>query len=167
MSPVAVGSDHAGFSLKEEIVRFLKEEKMEVLDLGTYDTEAVDYPDVNRSVGSALLEEGAKKGILICASSSCPPIDVYTAENLDQELDQAGRSFLKGGGLILDKGKKEVSLSQVFLWYGSDFGKTETDVLSRLADFVYDEDESGFLKRHAHELTVRYQTYDWRLNRGE
>jgi len=68
MSPVAVGSDHAGFSLKEEIVRFLKQEKVEVLDLGTYDTQPVDYPDVARRIGSALLEGRAKKGILICGS---------------------------------------------------------------------------------------------------
>jgi len=68
MSPVAVASDHAGFSLKEEIVRFLKQEKVEVLDLGTYDTQPVDYPDVARSVGTALIEGRAGKGILICGS---------------------------------------------------------------------------------------------------
>ena len=104
---------------------------------------------------------------LVCASSSCPPIEIYTAERLDQELDQAGKSFLKGGGLVLDKEKKEVSLSRVFLWYGKDFGEREADVLSRLADFVYDGDEKEFLKRHAHELAVSYRKYDWRLNRGE
>jgi len=104
---------------------------------------------------------------LVCASSSCPPIEVYSAENLDEELDQAGKSFLKGGGLVLNKENKEVSLSRVFLWYGKDFGRSERDLLSRLADFVYDHDEREFLKRHAHELTVNYQKYDWRLNRGD
>ena len=68
MSAVAVGSDHAGFSLKGEIVRFLNEEKWEVLDVGTHDTQPVDYPDVAKRIGSALLEGGAKKGILICGS---------------------------------------------------------------------------------------------------
>ena len=68
MSAIAVASDHAGFSLKEEIVRFLKQEKVEVLDLGTHDTQPVDYPDVAKRIGSALIEERAKKGILICGS---------------------------------------------------------------------------------------------------
>jgi RpiB/LacA/LacB family sugar-phosphate isomerase len=68
MSAVAVASDHAGFSLKEEIVRFLKQEKVEVLDLGTHDTQPVDYPDVAKRIGSALIEGRAKKGILICGS---------------------------------------------------------------------------------------------------
>ena len=68
MSAIAVASDHAGFSLKEEIVRFLKQEKVAVLDLGTHDTQPVDYPDVAKRIGSALIEERAKKGILICGS---------------------------------------------------------------------------------------------------
>jgi RpiB/LacA/LacB family sugar-phosphate isomerase len=68
MSSVVIGSDHAGLSMKEEIVRFLKEEKWEVVDVGTYDGEAVDYPDVVRSLGMSLLDGRAKKGILICGS---------------------------------------------------------------------------------------------------
>lgn len=68
MSAVAVASDHAGFSLKGEIVRFLKQEKVEVLDLGTHDTQPVDYPDVAKRIGAALIEGRAGKGILICGS---------------------------------------------------------------------------------------------------
>lgn len=123
----------------------------------------VDFMPVPRSGP----DEKEKIHAQVCASSSCPPIEVYSAENLDEELNQAGKSFLKGGGLVLNKENKEVSLSRVFLWYGKDFGKSGSVLLSRLADFVYDHDEREFLKRHAHELTVNYQKYDWRLNRGD
>ncbi len=103
---------------------------------------------------------------LVCTSSSCPPIDLYTAENLEEELNQAGKTFLNGGGLILDKQAKKVSLSRVFLWYGKNFGKDEAERLRRLAEFVYDPGDKEFLKVYANDLGVDYQKYDWRLNRN-
>jgi len=104
---------------------------------------------------------------LVCASSSCPPIDLYTSENLDRELDQAGKSFLNGGGLDLDRDKKIVRLSRIFKWYGEDFGSNQEEILNRLAGFMYDKDTGDFLKKHATELKVEYQRYDWRLNQGQ
>ncbi|GAB4350485.1 MAG: hypothetical protein Kow0099_34060 [Candidatus Abyssubacteria bacterium] len=103
---------------------------------------------------------------LVCASSSCPPIDVYTAENLDKELDQAGKTFLNGGGLSVNKKQKKVSLSRVLLWYGNDFKPKREERLRWLADYLYDPEDREFLKAHADDLTVEYQKYDWRLNRG-
>jgi len=104
---------------------------------------------------------------LVCASSSCPPIDLYTAENLDRELDQAGKSFLNGGGLVLDKETGTVRLSRIFKWYGKDFGNNQGEILSCLAGFIYDKDTGDFLRKHATELKVEYQKYDWRLNRSD
>ena len=68
MNPIAIGSDHAGLSLKEELVRFLREEKYDVVDVGTYDSVPVDYPDIARKVGAALQDGRSRKGILICGS---------------------------------------------------------------------------------------------------
>jgi len=68
MASVAIGSDHAGLSLKKEIVRFLLEEKWQVMDVGTHDSNPVDYPDIARAVGAAILDGRSKKGILICGS---------------------------------------------------------------------------------------------------
>ncbi len=104
---------------------------------------------------------------LVCASSSCPPIDLYTAENLDQELDLAGKTFLNSAGLVLDKEKKTVRLSRIFKWYGEDFGKNEADILTKLSDMIYDQDAGNYIKQNAAELTVEFQKYDWRLNRGD
>jgi len=65
---VAVGSDHAGFQLKTRLVGFLKEKGHEVLDLGTYSSEASDYPDAARAVSEAILHGKAERGVLVCGS---------------------------------------------------------------------------------------------------
>jgi GH15 family glucan-1,4-alpha-glucosidase len=104
---------------------------------------------------------------LVCASSSCPPIDVYTEESLDAELTQAGKSFLNGGGLSLYKDDGRVSLSRIFKWYGSDFAHDKSERLRLLAEFLYDPTDRLYLIEHADELRVDYEEYDWRLNRGK
>lgn len=65
---IAIGSDHAGFDLKEEVKAFLTKEKHEVLDVGTYNKDPVDYPDYAEAIGTALREYRAERGILLCGS---------------------------------------------------------------------------------------------------
>jgi transaldolase / glucose-6-phosphate isomerase len=65
---VAIGSDHAGFALKEAVKAFLTAEHREVLDLGTYNTDPVDYSDYAEAVGRALRENRVERGILLCGS---------------------------------------------------------------------------------------------------
>lgn len=65
---LAIGSDHAGFDLKQTLIPFLKELGHEVEDLGTNDTASVDYPDYAEAVGNALRKGRADRGILICGS---------------------------------------------------------------------------------------------------
>jgi transaldolase / glucose-6-phosphate isomerase len=65
---VALGSDHAGFELKEAVRAFLSEQHQEVIDLGAYNTDPVDYPDCAEAVGAALREERAERGIILCGS---------------------------------------------------------------------------------------------------
>ena len=104
---------------------------------------------------------------LVCASSSCPPIEVYTAENLDEELTIAGRTFINGGGVILDRRKNRVSLSRVFKWYAEDFGSTPAERLKFLSQYLYDDDQRSHLFEKAGDIRIDYQDYDWRLNRSE
>ena len=54
---ITIGLDHSGLSLKKEIVRFLQEEKWEVMDVGPHGSNPVDYPDIAREVGAALEKE--------------------------------------------------------------------------------------------------------------
>jgi len=65
---IAIASDHAGFELKEKIVGLLRRSGRDPLDLGARGTEPSDYPDHAESVGVALREGRAERGILICGS---------------------------------------------------------------------------------------------------
>jgi ribose 5-phosphate isomerase B len=65
---LAIGADHAGFPLKEEIRGYLERLEHEVIDLGTYNTEPSDYPDFAEAVGRTLMAGRAERGILVCGS---------------------------------------------------------------------------------------------------
>jgi len=65
---IAIGSDHGGFSLKEEISKFVQELGYEVLDFGTDSSDSVDYPDFVELVGKAIQTGQADRGILFCGS---------------------------------------------------------------------------------------------------
>lgn len=65
---IVIGSDHAGFDLKEQIKAFLADLGHEVVDVGTHTPEPVDYPDYAEAVGQAILANQADRGVLICGS---------------------------------------------------------------------------------------------------
>jgi RpiB/LacA/LacB family sugar-phosphate isomerase len=65
---LAIGADHAGFPLKQDLIPFLQELGHIVLDLGTNSTAPVDYPDFAEAVGLAVTDGRAERGILICGS---------------------------------------------------------------------------------------------------
>ena len=65
---VAVGSDHAGFTLKQEVAECLRKEGYEVVDVGTNSTAPVDYPDYAEKVALAVKEGRAERAVLICGS---------------------------------------------------------------------------------------------------
>jgi ribose 5-phosphate isomerase B len=63
---IAIGSDHAGYPLKEEIMKHLKNH--EIQDMGTHSTDSCDYPDCIAPVGEAVRDGNADLGIVICGS---------------------------------------------------------------------------------------------------
>lgn len=65
---VAIGSDHAGYKLKEIIKAYLKRKKIEFKDLGTNSEESVDYPDYAYPVAEGVAKGTFDRGILICGS---------------------------------------------------------------------------------------------------
>lgn len=64
----AIGSDHAGFPLKVTLAKFLRDLGDEVVDVGTYSADPVDYPDFAEAVGKAVVDGRAERGVLICGS---------------------------------------------------------------------------------------------------
>jgi ribose 5-phosphate isomerase B len=65
---IAIGADHAGFALKEEVRRALEDAGHQVRDLGTGSTASVDYPDFALAVAQAVRAGEAERGILICGT---------------------------------------------------------------------------------------------------
>lgn len=67
---IAIGSDHAGFKLKQQLVRYLAAKGLEVLDQGTHSEESTDYPDYAHAVAREVAGHGAGLGIVICGSGN-------------------------------------------------------------------------------------------------
>ena len=65
---IAIGSDHGGYKLKEEIKKYLDEIGIEYKDFGTNTEERTDYPIYAKEVASAILRKECDKGILLCKS---------------------------------------------------------------------------------------------------
>jgi ribose 5-phosphate isomerase B len=67
---IAVGSDHAGFPLKEHLASWLAESGHAVYDLGTHSSDPVDYPDYSAAVSQAVLDGRAERGVIVCGSGA-------------------------------------------------------------------------------------------------
>ena len=65
---IAIGCDHGGFELKNEIIKYLESENYEVKDFGTYSTDSCDYPDIAQPVAEAVAAKEFDFGILICGT---------------------------------------------------------------------------------------------------
>jgi ribose 5-phosphate isomerase B len=122
---IAIGSDHAGFELKEHLKPFLENLGYKVEDCGTYDDNPVDYPDFAKKVSEMVVGGRANTGLLICGSGLGMSIaankvrgiraalcyDTYSAR-LAREHNDA--NILVLGGRLIGKGLAE-EIAKVFL----------------------------------------------------
>jgi ribose 5-phosphate isomerase B len=67
---IAIGADHAGFDMKQDLAGYLARHGHEVIDLGTNSTAPVDYPDISEAVGEAVRGGQAERGIVVCGSGA-------------------------------------------------------------------------------------------------
>ena len=65
---IAIGSDHGGYQLKEEIKKYLEEKDIKYVDCGSFSEERVDYPDIAKAVAKKIQKKECNEGILICRS---------------------------------------------------------------------------------------------------
>ena len=65
---IAIGADHGGYKLKEEIKRYFEEKEIQYKDFGTYDEERTDYPIYAKKVSESIQNKECNCGILICRS---------------------------------------------------------------------------------------------------
>ncbi len=68
--PIAIGADHAGFDYKTELINWLQQKGLQVIDKGLYENKSVDYPDYAHPVAEAVEKEEAAFGILLCGSAN-------------------------------------------------------------------------------------------------
>lgn len=65
---IAIGCDHGGFDLKNELIKHLESKNIEYKDFGCYTTESVDYPDIAEVVCESIVSGECEKGILVCGT---------------------------------------------------------------------------------------------------
>lgn len=87
---------------------------------------------------------------LNCGAKSCPPIAFYRYDKLNQQLDMATVSFMKGESAIDDE-KKQVTVSKILSWFKGDFGGTKG--IKTLLQKVFQRDFSGY--------SIVFNDYDW------
>ena len=68
MGKIAIGSDHAGFGLKVDLLELLKGFPVEIVDCGTSNTDSVDYPDFGKKVSEMVSSGAVERGVLICGT---------------------------------------------------------------------------------------------------
>jgi ribose 5-phosphate isomerase B len=127
--PIAIGSDEAGFILKEAIKQYLYNINLEVTDYGVYDVNPVLYPDIAVKVAQAIVDKKHARGILICgtgigmaiAANKVPGIraavchDSYSAERAQKSNDA---QIMTLGARIVGE---ELAKLLVTTWLNSEF----------------------------------------------
>jgi ribose 5-phosphate isomerase B len=83
---IAIGSDHAGFSLKNKLIQFLKEKGIDTVDKGTYSEESCDYPDYAHAVANSVEQKEVDLGILMCGSGNGITIAANKHQNIRAAL---------------------------------------------------------------------------------
>ncbi|KAG7980931.1 hypothetical protein I3843_05G207500 [Carya illinoinensis] len=102
---------------------------------------------------------------LVCGTQSGPALQCYSPGNIDKELMDAARNFLRNGGIIVDMNAKVASASKILKWFNVDFGKSEVEVLKHASNYLEPADSEALLDLLANsQLKVIYQQYDWSLN---
>lgn len=83
---IAIGSDHAGFEYKQNIVNWLTKQNLTLQDFGTFDTTPVDYPDFAHLVAQAVENKETSVGILLCGSGNGVAITANKHKNIRAAL---------------------------------------------------------------------------------
>ncbi|MEE9599700.1 MAG: DUF547 domain-containing protein, partial [Anaerolineales bacterium] len=99
---------------------------------------------------------------LNCASKSCPPIGVYTAEEVDNQLTLASRNFIQQD-LVIDFDQKTITISRIFHWYRDDFSG-DKGIVDFLLNHIVNPKNQHWLENNRGTVRIKYHPYDWGLN---
>jgi hypothetical protein len=98
---------------------------------------------------------------LNCAGRSCPPIQVYSPEDIDQQLHMAARNFVNNDLQIEKSGKSRISA--IFKWFSDDFGGQQ-GVIDFLIQYLDRGEERAWLEKNRSSIKLQFKPYDWGLN---
>ena len=126
---IAIGSDHRGFVLKEEIKEYLEKLNYEYKDFGTYSEESFDYPDSACEVAKRVSQDQFQRGILICASGCGMNIVANKYTNIRavvaNDVNVAIMSRSHNNSNVITLGAKyitsDVAKNIIELWLTTDF----------------------------------------------
>lgn len=126
---IVIGSDHAGFALKEHIKHFLNNTSRDVTDVGTGSDESVDYPDFAVQVAEKVSSGEFERGILVCGSGVGMAIvankvpGVRAVLCLDTETAQMSRMHNDTNVLTLAERRTDVETAQTIIttWLETEF----------------------------------------------
>ncbi len=126
---IAIGSDHAGFTLKEGVKKFLSKRNIEIADMGTHNDESVDYPDFGMEVARLVSSGEIARGILICGSGVGMSIvanrfpGVRAALSLDRETAIMSRKHNDSNILVLAGRRSDIESAEAIVsaWLETEF----------------------------------------------
>ncbi|MCA9741112.1 ribose 5-phosphate isomerase B [candidate division KSB1 bacterium] len=142
--PIAIGSDHGGFEMKEMLIAFLQNNGFKMDDLGCYSSASVDYPDIAHIVAKAVNTGQATLGIIIdgvgvgsaMVANKVPGIRAACCNELFSAVNSRehnGANVLTLGGRIIGD---ELAKKIVMIWLTTDFGggrhKKRLDKISQI-----------------------------------
>ena len=154
---IALGADHAGYQLKDQIKQHLEQQGISVLDKGTSSAESVDYPDYARTVAHDVSEQRADLGILVCGSGigmaiTANKVDGIRAANVSTEYE-AEMSREHNNANVLALGARILDPDQAFRivdkWLATPFagGRHERRV-EKIMAIEKEEDAAGASSTH-------------------
>jgi RpiB/LacA/LacB family sugar-phosphate isomerase len=129
MARIIIGSDHAGFLLKEVIKQYLADKGYAITDVGTGSTEPVDYPDFGAKVANRVSAGGFDRGILVCGSGAGMTIvankfpHIRAALCLDEETARLSRLHNDTNILVLAGRRTDTELAKSItqMWLNTEF----------------------------------------------
>ena len=130
---VAIGSDHAGFELKQKIIDFLQKNSYEMKDFGTFTTESCDYNDVAIDVSQAVKDQLFDRGILICGTGIGMSMQANKVEGiraaLVHDLFSAKATRLHNNANVLCMGGRiigeEIAFAITDIWLNTEFSNED------------------------------------------
>lgn len=138
---ISIGSDHAGYNYKQEIIKYLQSKGHEVIDCGTNSLDSCDYPLFGRAAAEKVASGEVDKGILVCSSGE----GIMMAANKVKGV-RCGLAYNDDVARLIKQHNNANMIA-----FGANFMKLE-DVLRRIDIFFEAEFEGGRHERRVGEI---------------